>query len=298
MDLRQLRYFMTVAEEGHVTRAAERLGMQQPPLSRQISALERALDVRLFKRVARGVELTDAGRVLLDEARLTIKSFDRAVDATKRAARGEIGRLAIGIAPTATFHPLVTQTVRDFRKAFPSVKLSLEEYLSDAVAERFAKDQLDLAFVRTRRDFENLKVLPLVEEALMVAIAKSSALGTTSAPIALKKLAPETFILYGPPGTGLYDETVAACRAAGFDLRIGQHTARFTSALGLVAAGVGVTVVPHALNSFRLRGVVYRALRGASNKSFLGLAFRRDDRSAVLQRFIAMIDVQRWRKTG
>ena len=99
MDLRQLRYFVAVAEEGHITRAAERLGMQQPPLSQQIKAIEQELDLQLFRRKARGVELTDAGRVLLDQARGILERLDQ------RTARGEQGRLCVGIAPTAPFHP-------------------------------------------------------------------------------------------------------------------------------------------------------------------------------------------------
>lgn len=117
MDLRQLRYFVAVAEEGHITRAAERLGMQQPPLSQQIKAIEHELDVQLFRRKARGVELTESGRVLLDQARAVLERLDHALLVTRRAARGEQGRLSVGIAPTAPFHPFVPQVIRAFREA-------------------------------------------------------------------------------------------------------------------------------------------------------------------------------------
>ena len=139
MDLRQLRYFVAVAEEEHITRAAERLGMQQPPLSQQIKAIERELDVQLFRRKARGVELTDAGRALLDEARITLSHYERALQRTRRTARGEQGRLCVGIAPTAPFLSLVPRAIRAFREAFPLVSLTLEEGLSNEVIERFAK---------------------------------------------------------------------------------------------------------------------------------------------------------------
>ena len=107
MELRHLRYFVAVAEEGHITRAAQRLGMQQPPLSQQIRAIERELEVQLFRRKARGVELTDAGSAFFAEARAMLSQLNRACETTRRAARGEQGRICIGVTSTAPFHPLV-----------------------------------------------------------------------------------------------------------------------------------------------------------------------------------------------
>ena len=135
MELRHLRYFIAVAEEEHITRAAERLGIQQPPLSQQIKAIERELDVQLFRRKPRGVELTDAGRALLAEAKTILVSLDRALETTRRTARGEQGRLCVGIAPTAPFHSMVPRAIRAFREAFPLVRLTLEEGLSNEVIE-------------------------------------------------------------------------------------------------------------------------------------------------------------------
>src|ERR1043165_8153495 len=114
MELRHLRYFIAVAEEGHITRAAERLGMQQPPLSQQIKAIERELDVQLFHRKSRGVELTDAGAAFLEDSRATLVQLDRAVESTRRSARGEQGRLCIGVTSTSAFHPLVARSIRAF----------------------------------------------------------------------------------------------------------------------------------------------------------------------------------------
>src|SRR6516162_3305321 len=124
MELRHLRYFIAVAEERHVTRAAERLGMQQPPLSQQIRALERELDVQLFRRKPRGVELTPAGRVLLIEARAILDRLDQAVITTRRTARGEEGRISVGLTSAAAFHPFVAKVVREFREAFPLVSVA------------------------------------------------------------------------------------------------------------------------------------------------------------------------------
>src|SRR6266545_1883517 len=127
MDLRHLRYFITVAEEGHITRAAERLGMQQPPLSQLIKVIERELDVQLFRRKPRGVELTDAGHAFLENARATLSQLDHTFETTRRTARGEQGRISLGYTNSSLFHPLVPRVIREFRTAFPRVSVTLTE---------------------------------------------------------------------------------------------------------------------------------------------------------------------------
>src|SRR5882762_3513649 len=139
MELRQLRYFIAVAEEGHITRAAERLGMQQPPLSRQIKAIEQEMDVQLFRRKARGVELTEAGRIFLDDASAMLGHLDEAFDTARRTARGEQGRISVGY---TLFHPLVPRVIREFRQTFPLVSLTLEESPYDLI-ERMQNDKID-----------------------------------------------------------------------------------------------------------------------------------------------------------
>ena len=293
MDLRHLRYFIAVAEEEHITRAAERLGMQQPPLSQQIKAMERELGVQLFRRKARGVELTEAGRALLEDARAILSHLHRALETTRRTGRGEQGRLCVGIAPTAPFHPFVPRVIRAFREAFPLVSLTLEEGLSNEVRERFSHDQMDVAFVRTATiHADNLVVSPLLEEPMVVALPSLHAMaqGTRDTALPLKRLAGDSFILFGPPGTGIYDETVAACRAAGFSPHIGQQAPRITSTLGLVAPGLGIALVPESMQNMSMDGVVYRRLKGTPQpKAFLGLASRRGDPSAVVRQFLNLV---------
>src|SRR6476619_6458097 len=125
VELWHLRYFIAVAEEGHITRAAERLGMQQPPLSQRIKAIERELDVQLFRRKARGVELTAAGHAFLENARAVLAQLDRAFETTWRTARGEQGRISIGVVPTGAFHPFVPRVIRAFREAYPLVSVHM-----------------------------------------------------------------------------------------------------------------------------------------------------------------------------
>lgn len=299
VEIRQIRYFVAVAEEGHITRAAERLGMQQPPLSQQIRAIEHELDLRLFHRRARGVELTDAGLAFFQEAKAILSQLERAKDTARRAARGEEGRLCVGVTSTAPFNPLVPRAIRAFREACPMVSLVIEECLSNESVERLQNGQLDVAFIRTSpSDQETLAVDLLLEEPMVVALPASHELAKSrgSEAVAFAALANEVFILYGPPGTGMYDATIAACHTAGFSPRIGnlgastQQAPRIGSTLSLVAAGLGITFVPASLQRMNLEGVVYRPLRALDHpKATLSLARRAHDPSSVVRQFGSIV---------
>lgn len=292
MELRHLRYFIAVAEEGHITRAAERLGMQQPPLSQQIKALEQELDVQLFRRKPRGVELTDAGRALLEDSRAVLTQLAHAFETTKRTARGEQGRITVGIASTAHFHPFVPRVIRVFREALPRVALTLEEAATGYLMEAVRNEHVDVAFIRKPfADTAGLVVLPLLEESMLVALPSSHALastrGTRDPGLTLKALSAETFILYRRPNEpGLPEVVLAACHAVGFSPRLGQDAPRPASALNFVAAGLGITIVPASLQRMHLDGVTYRPLKGSTQpKAPLNLISRRGDPSAVLRQF-------------
>jgi len=292
MDLRQLRYFVTTAEEGHITRAAERLKMEQPPLSRQIKSLERELDVLLFRRKPRGVELTDAGRTLLESARDILGRVDRAIEVTQRTAQGQEGQVRLGAAPTAPFHPFVPRLIRSFREAFPGVILTLEESLSHDLFARLRNEQIDIAFYRSApSDVEGLSLSPLLYEPMVMAVPSGNPLAKgTRGGIPLTRFADETFIVYGRRlGPGLYDATIAACHAAGFSPRLGQEAPRIVSTLNLVAAGLGVAMVPASLQHMRMDGIQYRSLSGRIKpKAFLGVASRRGESSAAVRQFLGV----------
>jgi DNA-binding transcriptional LysR family regulator len=280
MELRHLRYFIAVAEEGHVTRAAERLGMQQPPLSQQIKALERELKVQLFRRKPRGVELTDAGRALLDHARAIFAQLDRASESTQRAARGEQGEISVGISSTAHFYPLVPRVLRAFRESFPRVAISLAEGGTGELIVQAQNGLVDLAFVReVFAPLEGLAVHHLLDEEMVVALPSRHALARkrpARSAIPLKALSGETFV-------------ISACRAAGFSPRLGQQAPRPPSALNFVAAGHGITIVPAALQRTHLDGVSYRPLADAPRlKAPLNLVSRRHDPSPVVRQFLNM----------
>jgi DNA-binding transcriptional LysR family regulator len=304
IELRHLRYFIVVAEEGHITRAAERLGMQQPPLSQRIKAIERELDVQLFRRKARGVDLTDAGRVFLDNARAMLAHYDHTFETTRRTARGEQGRICVGVTPTSPFHPLVPRVIRAFRDAYPRVFLRLDEKLGNELVEQLRQERIDVAFIRTPvANQDGLVIHPLPDEPMRVALPRGHALARSSeSSVSLKRLARETFILYGPPGTAFYDVTMAACHAAGFRPRIGQEAPRLTSSLNLVAVGLGISLVPASLQYMHMHGVVYRRLSGSIQpKAMLNLVSRRGDPSAAVRNFVNLVRSamkKRWAASG
>jgi DNA-binding transcriptional LysR family regulator len=296
MELRHLRYFIAVAEEAHITRAAERLGMQQPPLSQQIKALEQELGVQLLRRKPRGVELTEAGRALLDDARAILLHIDHAFASTQRTARGELGRITVGFTSSAPFHPFVPRVIRAFREAFPLVSLTLEESGTTELIADLRNERVDAAFIRTHvADPMGLTVNPLLEEAMLVAMPSAHALAPErpeqNSPLQLASLAGETFVVYRRrSGPGLYDAIFAACHAAGFSPLVGQEAPRIVSTLNLVAAGLGIAIVPASLQRMQMDGVVYRRLAGtAQPRAPLLLATRRSDTGVVVRHFLNLV---------
>jgi DNA-binding transcriptional LysR family regulator len=288
-----------VAEEGHITRAAERLGMQQPPLSQQIRALEAELGVQLLRRLPRGVALTEAGRAFLEDARAVLARLGQAVETVRRTARGEQGRLSLGVPPTGPFHPFVPLAIRAFRDAYPMVSLAMEECLRVETMARLREGRMDAAFLRAPlTEAEGLSIHPLLQEPMVAALPSAHPLTRELAEgqaVALRRLAGETFIVYArQEGPALYEATLAACLAAGFSPRLGQEAPRITSALSLVAVGLGVALVPASMRRMTMDGVSYRDLkvgRGATAapRAHLSVATRRGDPSPVVRHFAALV---------
>jgi DNA-binding transcriptional LysR family regulator len=288
IDLRRLRYFVAVAEEGHITRASERLGIQQAPLSQQIKTLETELDARLFHRRPKGVELTEAGRALLAEARAILSRIAEAEAAVRRAARGEAGRLRVGFTNSACFHPATPAAIAAFHAAAPQVALTFEQASTSGLVERLRAGEVDVAFIRTAAARpEGLQLRRLAEEAMSAALPAAHPLAQAPV-VALTDLAAETFIAYPrSEGAGLYDAVIAACHTAGFSPRIGHETPQMIATLSLVAAGLGVSIVPESLRRMRLDGVAYRDIAAAAPpRADLNLAFRHGDGSAAVRRFV------------
>jgi DNA-binding transcriptional LysR family regulator len=295
MDLRQFRYFIAVAEEGHITRAADRLGMQQPPLSRQIRSIEKELGVQLLRRKARGVEMTAAGQALLEEANLILGQVDRAKEKVRRTASGEQGQISVGVTPTGPFHPFVPQVIRAFREAYPLVSVTIEEWASNELVERLKGEQIDAAFIRTLpADVSAFAVNPCLEEELIAVLPKGHPLvrrgQSADTALPLSALAGETFLIQGGrSGLSMYADTIAACHAAGFNPRIGQEAPRLASTLNLVAVGLGVSIVPASLERVHMDGLAYRRLKSPVRLiAPLILLSHRGEPSAVVKNFVLM----------
>lgn len=279
IDLRLLRYFIAVAEEGHLTKAAERIGIQQPPLSQQIRLLERELGVTLFNRLPRGMELTDSGTALFNDARALLVQLDTTVASVRRIAQGKMGRIAVGFTESASLHPFVHSVIRAFRADAPDVAMTVEESNTNELIEALRAKRLDLAFVRSPvGDSGGLTIETMLVEDMVAALPIDHPLAEQGKrkSIALHALAEESFIMTRRPnGPGLYDTIIAACHAAGFSPQVIQEARKNLSTLSLVAAGVGVAVIPASMTRVNAEGVVYLKLTGAAElKAPLHLAYR------------------------
>ncbi|MCF5140223.1 LysR family transcriptional regulator [Pseudomonas sp. PA-6-1D] len=293
LELRQLKAFVAIAEEGYITRAAERLGMQQPPLTRLLQSLETQLGVVLMERLPRGVRPTTAGLALLDEARDILARAEGVADVVRRAARGERGRLAIGFTSSAALHPFVPSVLRRFREAFVGVSVVLEEAGTGELLDALVQEKLDAAFIRSPLSgTQQLQDEPILVEPMLLALPTDHPLALDAGgPLPLAALADEAFVLYRRRvGLGLYDAILVACREAGFSPQVVQEAPRMTATLSLVAAGLGVSIVPASMQRLRGDGIVYRELTECQSLvAPLHLATRIGDSSAVLRRFKEMV---------
>ncbi|MGE8496980.1 MAG: LysR family transcriptional regulator [Pseudomonas sp.] len=291
MELRHLRYFVAVAEELHFGRAAELLGISQPPLSQQIQALEQELGVRLFERSNRHVALTDAGRIFLEETRQTLSQVSRSVDVVRRAEQGEIGELQIGFTASAPFVSIIPRAVFAFRQAFPAVHLNLQEMTSSEVSQALMERKLQIGMIRPLELPAELDAVELLSEPLMALMHAGHPLaGDEDRGLALAELADEPFVFFPRSyGTGLYGQLFSLARQAGFSPRVTQEAHEALTIIGLVAAGLGVSVLPSSFRRVRIDGVVFRTLLDADATTAVWLVKRRQERSPLAQAFIDLL---------
>jgi DNA-binding transcriptional LysR family regulator len=289
VELRHLRYFVAVAEELHFRRAAERLHVSQPPLSQQIRQLEAELGVTLFERNRRRVELTAAGAVLLGEARQVLAAVEHAVDLTRRAARGEAGALAVGFVGSAMYGRL-PDVVREFHAARPAVELRLREFSTGDALDALVEGRIDVGVVRPGHAQVDgaLDVTVVAREPVVAALPAGHALAGASR-VDLADLAGEAFVLLSrreAPGLhGALTDAMAASHVAPAEV---QEVSELRTVLGLVSAGVGVSLVPASVAGGERSGVVFRPLRGRAPGVELALAWRRGDGSPALAAFLEL----------
>lgn len=296
MELRHLRYFIAVAEAQHFTRAAERLGMQQPPLSLQIRALETELGFELFVRHPKGATLTAGGAVFFDEAQAILAAIDAASARAARAAAGATGQLTIGLTSSAAAHGLIPAIMRRYRAAFPDVQIDFSEGNAAELGEALAERRLQIAFVRLPvSEPAGVVFTPLLMEPMMLVLpaghaAIVMAAGGEPAPVPLSALRDETFTLVRRRGApGMYANLVAACAQAGFTPQRIIEVERMLTNISLVAAGAGVSAVPASMKGFHADSVAYCPIRDSVPGAPLTMALREDESSPAARHFVATV---------
>lgn len=289
MELRHLRYFVAVAEELNFTRAAARLGINQPGLSSQIRQLEKEMGTPLFHRRTRGVELTNPGKLLLEEARLILRQVEQAKTGVRRRARGETGRINIGASGGTYFHPLIPTIIREYRTHYPDVVLFPQASNTALLVARLCAGQIDVAFVRPPlSDREGLALEMLVNEPVVAAVPAGHSLSRSTA-VPLRALAGEAFVLFPRElNPDNYDSIVSACKSAGFSPKLSQEAPQIVSVIPMVAAGLGISIVPASMNRILTGSVVYLPIEGNAPRALIALAHRQRDHSPAVQNFVAV----------
>ncbi len=263
LELRHLRYFRQVVDELHFGRAAARLAVSQPTLSVQIRQLEALVGARLFERHTRQVALTDAGRALDEAARRILRDVDTAVDATRQAQAGQVGVLRVGFGPTLMLSTL-GQVVRTYRQRHPGVRIDLREMPTSEQLTALVHGDLDVGFVRGADADPRLHVELFAREALLIALHRDHpAAGAVRVPVSA--LAQDPWVLFPRAiAPQLHEHVMRLCQQAGFTPKVAQESREVYTTVGLVGAGVGVTIIPETVQRMSWKGVVYKTIPRAS----------------------------------
>lgn len=288
MDLRRLKYFVAVAEELNILKAASRLNISQPPLTRQIKLLEDELDTQLFVRTPRGVELTDAGSILMEEARNILSLADIASERAYQAGQGKLGRIDIGIFGSAVFG-MIPKILLAFRQTYPEVNIVLHSLNKGQQIEALRQRRLTIGFNRLLEAMPDISSEVVATEALFVALNRSN-------PLARKKevrwieLAEHPMVLF-PSGSrpSFIDWVIDLCRKEGFAPNVAQEVGDAVNGVALVASGFGVCIVPDSATNIKIPEVVYRPIAGdPSPQVDLSCLYRSQDESPILQKFLTI----------
>ncbi|MBR0822696.1 LysR family transcriptional regulator [Bradyrhizobium liaoningense] len=285
IELRHLRYFVAVAEDLHFGKAANRLGISQPPLSQQILALEREIGARLFERSNRRVELTNAGMLFLKEAHEVLERVENAAVRAERIHRGQLGEVKIGFFGSAPFVEGFQKLIFDFRTKHADVDLVLQEMPTYQQVDAILDGRLDLGFVRPLQPKPaSIQSIEIARERLMAVMRLDHPLASRQDDLTLADLAPEPMVLYAKSiGSGLYQKIVDLCRDAGFTPNVVQEANATPTMMGLVAAGMGISVLPESLMRLSLDGLKFLPLRDPKAQTAVWLAKRWDDRSSLVR---------------
>ncbi|MDG0797687.1 LysR family transcriptional regulator [Pectobacterium punjabense] len=290
MELRYLRYFVAVAQARHFTRAAENLGMSQPPLSQQIKKFEQEIGTPLFKRLTRGVEMTEAGQALYEDACQILQLTDSAIARTRSIARGETGSLKVGFSPSAMFHPTVLALLHRYCQQHPHVQpLPKEENPATLIAS-LQERHIDIAFLRLPCDLsDEINGEILAEEPMKLVLPAEHAL-SHKMQVSLSELRQEPLIIFPREVCpGLHDMIIRTCYLSGYGPRPSPYAPQLTATIGMVAAGFGITLVPESLACIKADNVTYHDIGMPKIHTQIAAIWRKHERSAVIVNLIHLI---------
>ncbi|WP_211877398.1 LysR substrate-binding domain-containing protein [Pseudarthrobacter albicanus] len=287
METRHLKYFIAVAEERHFGRAALRLHMAQPPLSQQIRQLEELLGTPLLVRTTRKVDLTPAGQVLLDRGRALLQELDSLVEDVQQVGAGATGVIRVGFTGTATYR-LMPGIVQAARRTLPGLRITVQgEMLTPQMEAALEEGRLDVAVLRPPVRSDEIALRLLEQDQLVAALPADSPLAERGT-LDITDLSAEDFIGY-PSYSAVNSISVEACRKAGFKPRLVQEAKETSTLLSLVAAGMGVALVPMTSRMFSFQGVVFRPLRNPPPVD-LAVAWNRNNETPLIRSFLALFD--------
>ena len=293
MELRQLRYFVAVAEEMNFTRAANRLNMTQPPLSRQIQQIEDDVGLPLFVRGARPLKLTEAGRIFYAQAKRLIGESDEIVPLTRKLAQLS-ERIVVGFVPS-TIYGALPEVIRAFREAAPKIEVALIEMFTIEQMGALKGGRIDVGFGRLRLDDAQLTREILVEEPMIAVLPEGHVLAASHEPVSLAALARETLIVYpSAPRPSFADQQLSALRDHALEPAAVHEVRELQTALGLVAAQVGVSLVPKGVEGVRARGVVYKPMAERGVASPIIMSRRAQDEGAATALFCELARTVVW----
>jgi DNA-binding transcriptional LysR family regulator len=291
MELRHLRYFRTVATELHFGRAAEKLHIAQPPLSHQIRQLETELGFELFNRTKRAVGLTPAGQAFLVRVEQIFQELDRAIEIGRKTSRGELGQISIGFVGSATYN-ILPSLLQQFRDRYPQVQIELHELTTDKQLIWLREGRIDLGLIRP--PIVDLSTQVIFQESLVVALPVEHPLASIEI-VDLASLSLEPFVLFPRQfAPGLYDPIITICQAAGFSPRVVQECIQMQTIVSLVAANMGVSILPASIQAAQRQGVVYRPIQASKlpasqlvpRLATLSIVWRTDDDSPTTNRLL------------
>lgn len=291
MDIRQLRYFLAVAEEENIGRAAKRLFISQPPLTRQIQQLEEELNVQLFERTSKGVQLTPAGHLFLSETRNILSLMDRARERTQSAGKGELGRLDVAMFGSAIFK-IIPEILQEFKHSYPEVDVVLHSMEKGEQIEALRQKRISVGFNRLLLPLPDIASKHIVHEKLMLAVNAKHPLAFRNS-VQISDLKDEPIVAY-PHGKrpNFVDHTARLFQDAGIAIKITQTVNDTVTAVALASGGFGMCIVPNSATVLSLPNVVYVPIVGLPENASVDLSciFRKDDRSPLLSAFLSIVD--------